>query len=886
MLIILQARLGSSRLPQKALLPIGDSASIVHTLRILKKIPSDAYFLATDEKSYEQLYPFAHNEGFEIFAGSEENVLERFCVLIKKYIKDKQKPIENLYILRATGDNPFLFYEAAIELIAKKEQLLSKDKVCDYLTFTGLPHGSGIEILKATSLLEAWENGASNPQRAYEEEHVSPSLYHHPEKYVCHFIEAPKAYFAPNLRTTIDTKEDYQRNLKLYRHLREKNKEKNNLEQMVFSAKDIIECLEKDSFKYPILYIPKLEKGFGTGHFRRALLIASELDATILVSQNASFEVQALLEKALRRVAIFEDQILKAEITDIKHYSPSLIVLDKFSSKKTEIEMLSKIAPLVLVDEGSPEKNHKTASYLLDIIPSLKEKKRNFQEIELLDFRGCKKKDLSDTTKNEKKRVLLSLGGEDPGNLTDKAKTILEKALSQLGILYEIDLLSSKNPVSNLKERLFHYDLVITHYGLTAFEALASNCQVLLLSTSKIHKKLAKKYGFHYISRGKMNEKIFEKKLYSIFLDSKGSLQKEKIHPIFSSLFEMNFASLEKEKSSYAEFLLRLSKSKSYECPVCKQKTTQSLSKKPFSKNNFQVQNQKIIERVQSKTIRQCSDCFLYYPSWMDNANTKYSEAYFFDEYKNQYGKTYLEDFSKIKMRGKERIKEIQDLKPVWDSVLDIGCAYGPFLDAAREGGFDVFGTDISKEAVLYVQNRLKIPAINASFPDFEQINSHEDQQNLENMSLNQNIKLFPKQFGIITMWFVIEHFQNLDIVLKKVNALLPLGGIFAFSTPNANGITMQMDKKAFFEQSPLDHFSLWHKKAAKKILKKYGFKIKKIKIEESHIERLKKSKRYFWIYYFYKKSGMWKKIALFFAKKWLLSDTFEIYCIKTHNIL
>lgn len=55
-------------------------------------------------------------------------------------------------------------------------------------------------------------------------------------------------------------------------------------------------------------------------------------------------------------------------------------------------------------------------------------------------------------------------------------------------------------PVPNLKESLFEYDLVATHYGLTAFEATSAGCAVILLPTSKLHENLAKKYGFSCLS--------------------------------------------------------------------------------------------------------------------------------------------------------------------------------------------------------------------------------------------------------------------------------------------------------------------------------------------------------------------------------------------------
>ena len=62
-------------------------------------------FIPTDDESYERLEPVAKNCGWNCFAGSADDVLSRFCRIAEKADAD--------IIVRATGDNPFLFYDAA-----------------------------------------------------------------------------------------------------------------------------------------------------------------------------------------------------------------------------------------------------------------------------------------------------------------------------------------------------------------------------------------------------------------------------------------------------------------------------------------------------------------------------------------------------------------------------------------------------------------------------------------------------------------------------------------------------------------------------------------------------------------------------------------------------
>ena len=155
----------------------------------------------------------------------------------------------------------------------------------------------------------------------------------------------------------------------------------------------------------------------------------------------------------------------------------------------------------------------------------------------------------------------------------------------------------------------------------------------------------------------------------------------------------------------------------------------------------------------------------MIYMAFTTIEDKKYQKAYFFEDYKKQYGKTYEEDFETIKAQGLRRVGLIKSLAASSRELLDIGCAYGPFLSAAADYGMNSFGTDIAEDAVSYVQNKLKLPAVCSVFPE---INTAEE--------------FGIAQFDVVTMWYVIEHFKDLGSVLRKVSSLVKKGGIFAFS--------------------------------------------------------------------------------------------------------
>ena len=192
-------------------------------------------------------------------------------------------------------------------------------------------------------------------------------------------------------------------------------------------------------------------------------------------------------------------------------------------------------------------------------------------------------------------------------------------------------------------------------------------------------------------------------------------------------------------------------------------------------------------------------------------------------------------------------------------NYLDIGCAYGPSLTAAMELGLNPFGTDIAEDAIHYVKNELHFPATCSAFPDID----------------------IEKEFGIsqfdsISMWYVIEHFKNLDSVLSKISTMIKDGGIFAFATPSGEGISAKSDADHFYTISPVDHYSIWEPSRANKILKKYGFEVVKVVSTGHHPERFPACQKE----NIQKDSLKWNMIDKY-SRIMQLGDTVEIYCRK-----
>ncbi|MDR0557865.1 MAG: NTP transferase domain-containing protein [Treponema sp.] len=204
--IVLQARLDSTRLPNKALLPLRGATDeeplIYRVMDALRSVPCDLYVLACPPDCVSAFAPFAERSSFEICAGSKEDVLARYCGAVRAFAIDR--------VIRATGDNPFVFADAALALNREAQSLNA-----DYAGYAALPYGAGVESVAAEALLRAEREASADAER----EHVCPYLYNHPERFRLHRPLAPRIWQAPDMRITVDTKEDYERASALYRDL-------------------------------------------------------------------------------------------------------------------------------------------------------------------------------------------------------------------------------------------------------------------------------------------------------------------------------------------------------------------------------------------------------------------------------------------------------------------------------------------------------------------------------------------------------------------------------------------------------------------------------------------------------------------------------------------
>ncbi len=193
--IILQARIGSRRLPGKVLKTVGKRVLLEHIIFRLTFLQHPVNLvLATSELPRDDvLADFCEERSLNCFRGDERDVLDRFyqCAFQHQFRQ----------IIRLTGDNPFYDIEELDRLIN-----LHIKKGADYShSLNVLPVGSGAEIFTFKALERSFFYGTKPNHR----EHVNEYILENPQQFLIATLKVPFKKNRPDIRLTIDTKEDY-----------------------------------------------------------------------------------------------------------------------------------------------------------------------------------------------------------------------------------------------------------------------------------------------------------------------------------------------------------------------------------------------------------------------------------------------------------------------------------------------------------------------------------------------------------------------------------------------------------------------------------------------------------------------------------------------------
>jgi spore coat polysaccharide biosynthesis protein SpsF len=191
---IIQARMGSTRLPGKVLADIGGETTLARVLRRLQRCKKITQLLVatTPAPLDDEIVEACRNYHVDIFRGQEADVLDRYY--------NAAKSAEAAIIVRITSDCPLIDPEVTDQTIAAFLQDWP-DYASNNLQRT-YPRGLDTEVISFAALERCWNNAL----RPYQRTHVTPYVYENPDKFRILRVTNPVDYSA--LRWTVDTPED------------------------------------------------------------------------------------------------------------------------------------------------------------------------------------------------------------------------------------------------------------------------------------------------------------------------------------------------------------------------------------------------------------------------------------------------------------------------------------------------------------------------------------------------------------------------------------------------------------------------------------------------------------------------------------------------------
>jgi spore coat polysaccharide biosynthesis protein SpsF len=224
---IIQARVGSTRLPNKILIKVVNKELLIHVIeRVLNARKVDQVIVATTTKPGDdrtvKLIENYNNDRVTVFRGSEEDVLDRYY----RAAEDNNADV----IIRITSDCPLVDWEL-IDLMVSKFVDGNYDYVSNVLTKRTFPRGLDTEVLSFEALKKMWESCTLERYR----EHVTSYILENPSLFNTLNIEQERDL--SDLRWTVDEEDD----LKLIRIIYDELVDKNPN----FKTGDILELIKR-----------------------------------------------------------------------------------------------------------------------------------------------------------------------------------------------------------------------------------------------------------------------------------------------------------------------------------------------------------------------------------------------------------------------------------------------------------------------------------------------------------------------------------------------------------------------------------------------------------------------------------------------------------------
>lgn len=225
---IIQARMGSTRLPGKIMRRVCGKSILAHVIERVKDSESldDIIVATTTNVSDDEIVAECEKNDWHFFRGSESHVLERYYKAASSYHAD--------VIVRITSDCPLFDPQILSEMLHFFRNQIDTGKNLDYLSnviVRTFPRGLDAEIFTFAALEKAYQNASTDQDR----EHVTSYIYKNPELFVMDNFKSERNL--SEYRWTLDVEEDFRLIEAIYSDLYKKNK--------LFTTQEVLDLLKE-----------------------------------------------------------------------------------------------------------------------------------------------------------------------------------------------------------------------------------------------------------------------------------------------------------------------------------------------------------------------------------------------------------------------------------------------------------------------------------------------------------------------------------------------------------------------------------------------------------------------------------------------------------------
>jgi spore coat polysaccharide biosynthesis protein SpsF len=222
----ISARMGSTRLPGKVLMPLSGEPVLV---RIVERVSRSKYFddivIATSTNpGDDKIEAFCRERGYHCYRGSEDDVLAR--------VYEAAKSCDADIVYRGMGDSPLVDHRIVDDLLEKLVEG-NYDFVSNEMGDVSSPDGVDATVFT----LKALEDGYKEATHPEMREHVTVHIKTNSKRYKILALKAEGEMIFPGLRLTLDTAQDYEVLSAVFDELYPKDHD--------FSASDVIDFLQK-----------------------------------------------------------------------------------------------------------------------------------------------------------------------------------------------------------------------------------------------------------------------------------------------------------------------------------------------------------------------------------------------------------------------------------------------------------------------------------------------------------------------------------------------------------------------------------------------------------------------------------------------------------------